>query len=110
MDDLFSDHFNAGHEEQIGVEIEYHFLDEETLGLTDKVEPLMKELGKDECIGPCNFLYSDGETLFAQGHERHHPVTHKVSWPLIEVESGVVRVPTRTDRHRCMSEIRFYQS
>ncbi len=32
-------------------------------------------------LGPCNFLYSDGETLFGHGHERHDPVTHKVSWP-----------------------------
>lgn len=52
MDDLFSENFNAGQEEKIGVEIEYHLLDEETLDLTDKVEPLMKKLDDDDCIGP----------------------------------------------------------
>jgi len=52
MEDLFSENFNKGHDELIGVEIEYHLLDEDTLDLADKVEPLMKSLGKDDCIGP----------------------------------------------------------
>lgn len=32
-------------------------------------------------LGPTNFLYSDGETLFAHGHERHDPILNKVIWP-----------------------------
>jgi predicted glutamine amidotransferase len=32
-------------------------------------------------LGPANFLYSDGETLFAHGHERHDPLTDKITWP-----------------------------
>lgn len=52
MEDLFSENFKSNQEELIGVEIEYHLLDEETLDLADKVEPLMKQLGEDDCIGP----------------------------------------------------------
>src|SRR5665648_182327 len=32
-------------------------------------------------IGLINFLYSDGETLFAHGHQRHDPITKITSWP-----------------------------
>lgn len=32
-------------------------------------------------LGPANFLYSDGNTFFAHGDERHDPLTGKVSWP-----------------------------
>ncbi len=32
-------------------------------------------------LGTLNFLYSDGETLFAHGHQRHDPITEKVEWP-----------------------------
>jgi glutamine amidotransferase len=50
-------------------------------------------------LGLINFLYSDGETLFAHGHRRHDPITDEVSWPglqylklrhgSIEAEGGV---------------------
>lgn len=32
-------------------------------------------------LGPGNFLYSDGESFFAHGDERHDPLTNQVSWP-----------------------------
>ena len=32
-------------------------------------------------LGPSNFLYTDGDTLFAHGHHRHNPVTDKIEWP-----------------------------
>lgn len=32
-------------------------------------------------LGPTNFLYSDGDTLFAHGHQRHNPLTDKIEWP-----------------------------
>ena len=48
---------------------------EERFQLIDEFASQMRKLG------PCNFLYSDGETLFAHGHERHDPATKKVSWP-----------------------------
>lgn len=32
-------------------------------------------------LGPANFLYSDGITLFAHGHHRHDPVQNKLVWP-----------------------------
>lgn len=32
-------------------------------------------------LGPANFLYSDGDTFFAHGDERHDPLTNQLSWP-----------------------------
>jgi predicted glutamine amidotransferase len=32
-------------------------------------------------LGPTNFLYSDGDTLFAHGHHRHNPLTDQLEWP-----------------------------
>ncbi len=32
-------------------------------------------------LGPANFLYSDGITLFAHGHHRHDPIQNKLVWP-----------------------------
>lgn len=38
-------------------------------------------------LGPANFLYTDGETLFAHGHRRLHPDTGKVLPPGLFVHS-----------------------
>ena len=32
-------------------------------------------------LGAANFLYSDGETLFGHGHQRHDPITDELTWP-----------------------------
>ncbi|HXH32698.1 MAG TPA: class II glutamine amidotransferase [Bacteriovoracaceae bacterium] len=32
-------------------------------------------------LGAANFLYSDGETLFGHGHQRHDPITDVLQWP-----------------------------
>lgn len=32
-------------------------------------------------LGATNFLYSDGETMFAHGHRRHDPITNTLAWP-----------------------------
>jgi predicted glutamine amidotransferase len=32
-------------------------------------------------LGALNFLYSDGEALFAHGHKRHNPITDQMEWP-----------------------------
>lgn len=49
------------------------------------IEEKMKVLKKfaDEMIalGPVNFLYSDGDTFFAHGDERHDPITDEMVWP-----------------------------
>jgi glutamine amidotransferase len=43
---------------------------------------VLKEFARDiRSLGPGNFLYSDGESFFAHGDERHDPLTHKISWP-----------------------------
>lgn len=42
------------------------------------VEKFAKEM-RD--LGACNFLYSDGDILFAHGHKRHDPITQILSWP-----------------------------
>lgn len=43
---------------------------------------IIKEFTHDmKKLGTLNFLYSDGETLFAHGHQRHDPITERVEWP-----------------------------
>lgn len=43
---------------------------------------LVKAFAEDaRSLGPANFLYSDGDTFFAHGDERHDPLTGKISWP-----------------------------
>lgn len=43
-------------------------------------------------LGPANFLYSDGVTLFAHGHRRKHADTGRVEAP------GLVMLHRRCDR------------
>lgn len=49
--------------------------------LKDRIN-LVRQFADDlRSLGPSNFLYSDGDTFFAHGDERHDPLTHKISWP-----------------------------
>ncbi|HLT23153.1 MAG TPA: YbdK family carboxylate-amine ligase, partial [Bacteriovoracaceae bacterium] len=52
MEDLFSEKYENGFNERIGIEIEYQLLDETTLDLTDQVDLLLNKVGEDESIGP----------------------------------------------------------
>lgn len=47
----------------------------------ERYEIVKRFAGEMASMGPANFLYSDGDTLFAHGHERTNPFTNVVSWP-----------------------------
>jgi glutamine amidotransferase len=49
--------------------------------LEDRLELVVEFAREMRGLGTINFLYSDGDTLFAHGHRRHDPITDKVSWP-----------------------------
>lgn len=49
--------------------------------LEKRMEVVVKFAAEMRGLGPANFLYSDGITLFAHGHQRHDPIQNKLVWP-----------------------------
>lgn len=49
--------------------------------LDKRMEVVVKFAAEMRELGPANFLYSDGITLFAHGHHRHDPILDKLVWP-----------------------------
>lgn len=49
--------------------------------LQERLEVINQFAEEMRNLGPSNFLYSDGETLFAHGHQRHNPLTEAIEWP-----------------------------
>lgn len=49
--------------------------------LDKRMEVVVKFAAEMRELGPSNFLYSDGTTLFAHGHHRHDPIQNKLVWP-----------------------------
>ena len=49
--------------------------------LDERLRVVQKFAEEMRTLGPTNFLYSDGETLFAHGHKRHDPITQEIAWP-----------------------------
>lgn len=59
--------------------------------LEKRMEVVVNFAKEMRLLGPSNFLYSDGVTLFAHGHQRHDPLTDKLVWPglhYIQVDCG----------------------
>lgn len=49
--------------------------------LEDRIKIVHEFSVKMRELGPTNFLYSDGDALFAHGHHRHDPIKDKIIWP-----------------------------
>jgi predicted glutamine amidotransferase len=49
--------------------------------LSERLELIAQFAHELRELGPANFLYSDGEAIFAHGHHRHDPITDRLEWP-----------------------------
>lgn len=68
---------------------------DETPPIAERMKIIKSFADEVRTLGPANFLYSDGDSFFAHGDERHDPIANKLIWPGLYY----LQVECDTDHH-----------